>query len=202
VALQWVAQNISAFGGNPDRITVGGQSAGGISVHAQVLEAKSNQGKPLFQRAIIQSGAVGTSGPISMDEADGRWRDLCQYLQVAEKSPKERIDFLQDMSESDLVHVAGEMGWFSFPLVEDDKTLTTTTGGSWRFFLGPQLDTASQTANTGPIKVLIGDCDGEVRVLLSRHSNLRSISVIHERVILYFDRHVLTNSCFPGYDLV
>jgi carboxylesterase type B len=202
VALQWVAQKISAFGGSPDRITVGGQSAGGVSVHAQVLEAKSNQGKPLFQRAIIQSGAVGTVGPISMDEADQRWRGLCQYLQIAEKIPEERIDFLRDMTDSDLVRVAGEMGWFSLPLVEDDKTLTKIADGSWRFFLGPQSDTASQTANVGPIEVLIGDCDGEVRNFLLTYSNLRSILVIHERVLLYFDRHVLTVSCFPGYDLV
>jgi carboxylesterase type B len=187
VALQWVAQKISAFGGSPDRITVGGQSAGGVSVHAQVLEAKSNQGKPLFQRAIIQSGAVGTVGPISMDEADQRWRGLCQYLQIAEKISEERIDFLRDMTDSDLVRVAGEMGWFGFPLVEDDKTLTKIADGKWRFFLGPQSDTASQTANVGPIEVLIGDCDGEVRIFLLTHSNLRNILVIHERVLLYFD---------------
>jgi hypothetical protein len=60
------------------------------------------------------------------------------------------------------------MGWFSFPLVEDNKPLTTLADKSWKLVLGPQSDTTSQTMNTEPIKVLIGDCDAEVRVLLSR----------------------------------
>ena len=50
---RWVKRNIAAFGGNPDNITIGGQSAGGMSVAAQVV---SPQNEGLFQKAIIQSG--------------------------------------------------------------------------------------------------------------------------------------------------
>ncbi|MBQ3079351.1 MAG: carboxylesterase family protein [Clostridia bacterium] len=53
-ATRWVKRNIEAFGGDPNNITIGGQSAGGMSVSAQ-LTNKENEG--LFQRAIIQSGA-------------------------------------------------------------------------------------------------------------------------------------------------
>lgn len=49
----WVKRNIAAFGGDPDNITIGGQSAGGGSVMSQ-LTSPLNEG--LFQRAIIQSG--------------------------------------------------------------------------------------------------------------------------------------------------
>jgi para-nitrobenzyl esterase len=52
-ATQWVKCNIAAFGGDPDNITIGGQSAGGGSVMSQ-LTSPQNEG--LFQRAIIQSG--------------------------------------------------------------------------------------------------------------------------------------------------
>ncbi|MEV7283327.1 carboxylesterase family protein [Streptomyces sp. NPDC093252] len=52
-ALRWVRENIEGFGGDPDRVTVFGQSAGGHSVRT-LLGAPSAAG--LFQRAILQSG--------------------------------------------------------------------------------------------------------------------------------------------------
>lgn len=52
-ATRWVKRNIAAFGGDPENITIGGQSAGGMSVCAQ-MNCVENEG--LFQRAIIQSG--------------------------------------------------------------------------------------------------------------------------------------------------
>lgn len=52
-ALKWVRRNIAAFGGEPDNVTVVGESAGGISVFNL---AASPQAQGLFHRAIIQSG--------------------------------------------------------------------------------------------------------------------------------------------------
>ena len=52
-ALKWVKRNIAAFGGDPNNITIGGQSAGGMSVSAQIANP-GNEG--LFDRAVIISG--------------------------------------------------------------------------------------------------------------------------------------------------
>lgn len=52
-ATRWVRRNIAAFGGDPENITIGGQSAGGMSVCAQ-MTCPGNEG--LFRRAIVQSG--------------------------------------------------------------------------------------------------------------------------------------------------
>lgn len=64
-ALKWTRNNIAAFGGDPDNITIGGQSAGAISIMCLMTSPLS---KNDFARAIIQSGAsVGTQGMMSRD---------------------------------------------------------------------------------------------------------------------------------------
>lgn len=63
-ALQWVHRNIAAFGGNPHKVTIFGESAGGLSVHSQLA---SPLAAGLFQRAIVQSGAYLLSQPTLAD---------------------------------------------------------------------------------------------------------------------------------------
>jgi para-nitrobenzyl esterase len=56
-ALNWVRDNISAFGGDPDNVTIFGESAGGMSVACLLAMPKA---KGLFHKAILQSGAAHT----------------------------------------------------------------------------------------------------------------------------------------------
>uniref|UniRef100_A0A8C3GH08 Carboxylic ester hydrolase n=1 Tax=Cairina moschata TaxID=8855 RepID=A0A8C3GH08_CAIMO len=64
MAIAWVKRNIKAFGGDPDNITIFGESAGATSVSLQILSPK-NAG--LFKRAISQSGVSLCSWAIQKD---------------------------------------------------------------------------------------------------------------------------------------
>jgi para-nitrobenzyl esterase len=61
-ALRWVQENIGGFGGDRKRVTIAGQSAGGMSVHNLTA---SPMAKGLFQRAIVESGGSSV-GPGAM----------------------------------------------------------------------------------------------------------------------------------------
>jgi para-nitrobenzyl esterase len=67
-ALRWVQRNIAFFGGNPHKVTIFGESAGGFSVHAHLA---SPLAAGLFQRAIVQSGAFFTQPTLAGGEALG-----------------------------------------------------------------------------------------------------------------------------------
>ncbi|RKK65973.1 hypothetical protein BFJ69_g15816 [Fusarium oxysporum] len=78
-ALRWVQKNISAFGGNPSRVTIVGQSAGALSVVCMMI---SDQADSLFQRAIMQSTPLGMPQVILKDKSQQLSAFMKSQLQI------------------------------------------------------------------------------------------------------------------------
>jgi para-nitrobenzyl esterase len=84
-ALRWVQRNIRKFGGDRDNVTIFGESAGGLSVHAHLASPLS---AGLFDRAIAQSGAYNPGEP-SLGDSESRGLALAHNLGCGENQTRE-----------------------------------------------------------------------------------------------------------------
>ncbi|MFS0778274.1 carboxylesterase family protein [Neobacillus sp. 3P2-tot-E-2] len=122
MALKWVYENIEAFGGDPENITIFGQSAGAISV--QTLISSHLTGN-IIKKAIMQSGG-GYKNPLiqgkSLQDAKQLGADFINFgkinsLQELREKPVEELLFLAG-EFSKQKRLAGEVGLLFTPIVD------------------------------------------------------------------------------------
>ncbi len=99
-ALRWVKDNISNFGGDPDNVTVFGESAGAESIGALLAMPGS---KGLFQKAILQSGASKSQ---SIDRANRAAEIYIKALGISNSD----VDNLRSLSTEKLIQTHTQLG--------------------------------------------------------------------------------------------
>ncbi|KAL2809420.1 Alpha/Beta hydrolase protein [Aspergillus granulosus] len=99
LAIEWVRKNIGAFGGSANKLTLAGESAGAIYVHAHLITG------PPVQKAILASGSLYLSSPLPVERGDGLIKALeAKVKQAGQPSLREAsvASLLQALKESNV----------------------------------------------------------------------------------------------------
>ncbi|KAI9148820.1 alpha/beta-hydrolase [Paramyrothecium foliicola] len=122
MAAEWVRENISLFGGDPDNVTLAGRSAGAYSAEALMLYEFRRPGPKdtTFRRIFMDSNAIPAQ-PKTLIHAQAQFDEVCSHFCIdAALSSEEKLAILRDVSVKDLVKAIPKLNNHTFRPVTDD----------------------------------------------------------------------------------
>lgn len=176
VALEWVRDNISNFGGDPDNVTIFGQSGGGAKVNT--LMAMPNA-KGLFHKAINQSGSF-RSGVLEKEVTQAITAETLSILGI----DASQVDKLQDIPFGDLADASSKALKKVEAKMKADGKPIMGFGLSW----GPSVDGNDLPFQTGSDKALVLSKDiplliGTVKNEFAPFANMRFANASDDQIM-------------------
>ena len=148
-ALRWIQRNIGAFGGDPGKVTIAGESAGGLSV---MYLMATPYARGLFHRAIAQSAYMVTAPELR----DGTFANYPPAEEIgvwlAARMGAGNLDALRGLSAETIINRTSGSGYFPFPTI-DGHILTR------------QLVDTFDRGEQARVPILAGFNEGEIRSL-------------------------------------
>lgn len=151
-ALKWIKQNIAAFGGDPNNVTIFGFSAGGVSVHSLMT---SPMARGLFQKAIVESGgsrdSVLTARPMSKDGVDPNYPVSAETIGInfaksmgIEGTDQAALAKLRALSAEEVlsgapVQPGGTIQFYETTPILDGKLITETAETAYKAHREPRI---------------------------------------------------------------
>jgi len=183
LALEWVRDNISRFGGDPDNVTIFGESAGAMSVGMLLAMPKA---RGLFHKAILQSGAAHQVNSLERAEKMGTI-----FLDVLDIKPTD-VNKLQSLTEQQILNAQVEvMARARDPkLAIGDLPLRPVVDGN----MIPEL----------PIQAIAGGSADNVPVLIGTTMDEWRLFAVLDRNLTNLDEARLLQRCqrlIPGGDV-
>lgn len=139
-AMNWIKRNVAAFGGDPNNVTIAGQSAGAAMV-VNLLSIPSAKG--LYHKAIIQSGAILRPGQ-TMEDAEKRGVEAVKALGLSETATAKQ---LHEVSAQTLAAMEATRRGVTSPIDGRFRTISTVDA----FKAGSEID----------VPVMVGSNNGE-----------------------------------------